>query len=148
MKDTLKSIVVGIGLGIIAAGFLANAKSINNVAFELRQIRNEVREMAIENKVDGVLLTATCYTARKQETNNDPVHTATMRKPVVGSTVAVSRDLIHWLGGSVYIEGLGVRRVDDLMNSRFTNKLDILVGSVKEARAFGVQEKKVIFLGR
>jgi len=90
----------------------------------------------------------TAYTNRPQETNSDPTHTATMEKPKAGWTCAVSRDLIHWLGGRVYIEGMGVRRVNDLMNERFSKRVDIFIGTVKEARAFGVQNRKVIFLGR
>lgn len=92
--------------------------------------------------------TVTAYTNRVQETNCDPENTATMERAVVGGTCAVSRDLMHWLGGRIYIEGVGVRRVNDLMNARFERSVDIFVGDVKQAKEFGRQEKQVIFLGR
>lgn len=96
----------------------------------------------------GISLQITSYTASKRECNNDPFRTATMSKPTVGKTVAVSRDLIHWLGGWVYIEGIGVRKVEDLMNNRFSNRIDLLVATVKEAKVSGIQERRVVFLGR
>ena len=92
--------------------------------------------------------TITAYTDRVQETNQDNRHTAIMERPVAGRTCAVSRDLIHWLGGRVYIEGVGVRRVNDLMNKRFSERVDVFIGTVAEARAFGVQNRKVVFLGK
>ena len=91
-------------------------------------------------------LTVTAYTNRPQETNNCP-KTATMEQAVPGWTVAVSRDLIHWLGGRVYIEGVGVRRVNDLMNARHERTLDLLVGTVSDAVEWGRQERMVVYLG-
>ena len=91
-------------------------------------------------------LTITAYTNRPQETNKCP-KTATMEQAVPGWTVAVSRDLIHWLGGRVYIEGVGVRRVNDLMNARHEKTLDLLVGTVGDAVEWGRQERMVVYLG-
>ena len=91
-------------------------------------------------------LTVTAYTNRPQETNNCP-KTATMEQAVPGWTVAVSRDLIHWLGGRVYIEGVGVRRVNDLMHARHEKTLDLLVGTVGDAMEWGKQERMVVYLG-
>jgi 3D (Asp-Asp-Asp) domain-containing protein len=90
----------------------------------------------------------TAYTARKKETNHDNTNTATMEKPKPGYTCAVSRDLLQWLGGTIYIEGLGVWKVNDLMNKRFTNRIDLCVGTVKYARELGLKELNVVFLGR
>lgn len=90
----------------------------------------------------------TAYTNHPKETNSDNHNTATMEKPVVGWSCAVSRDLIHWLGGRIYIEGIGVRYVNDLMNKRFEKSVDLSMGKVKEAKEFGRQEHQVIFLGR
>lgn len=98
--------------------------------------------------IQEALITITAYTARKEECNKDPHRTAIMTKPKVGRTIAVSHDLIHWLGGWVYISGVGIRKVEDLMNERFTMKMDLLVGSVSEATKWGIQERRVIFLGR
>jgi len=90
----------------------------------------------------------TAYTNRIAETNNDPDNTAIMEKPVSGWTCAVSEDLMHWLGGRVYIKGVGVRRVNDLMNSRFKKAIDIYTGDHVYAKNFGKQEETVIYLGK
>jgi len=91
-------------------------------------------------------LTITAYTAREEETNEDPRNTALMEEPIPGYTVAVSQDLKRWLGKRIYIQGLGVFRVNDLMNKRFTNRVDILVHSVRKAREFGKQQRKVVLV--
>ena len=46
----------------------------------------------------------------------------------------------------MYIKGYGVRLVADLMNERFTNKIDIMVGTVDEAKEFGCQELEIVVL--
>ena len=91
-------------------------------------------------------LTITAYTAREEETNEDPRNTALMEEPTPGYTVAVSQDLKRWLGKRIYIQGLGVFRVNDLMNKRFTNRVDILVHSVRKALEFGKQQRKVVLV--
>ena len=91
-------------------------------------------------------LTVTAFTNRPQETNNCP-KTATATIPVVGRTVAVSHDLITWLGGRVYVPGRGVFKVECLMNERWTQRMDIMMGTIKEAEEWGVQEIEVVYLG-
>ena len=90
---------------------------------------------------------ASAYTARPQECNDDPGNTAIMERPVPGWTIAVSRDLASWLGKRVYIEGIGVRRVNDLMNSRYSQRIDILKPTVADAREWGVKEVAVYLIG-
>ena len=70
-----------------------------------------------------------------------------MESPVPGWTIAVSRDLAGWLGKRVYIEGIGVRRVNDLMNSRYSQRIDILKPTVADAREWGVKEVAVYVIG-
>lgn len=110
--------------------------------------QTEIKVVYQAPRPDYVEARVTAYTNAPGETDGDPENTAIMEKPVAGWTCAVSRDLMHWLGGRVYIEGMGVRRVNDLMNERFSERVDVFIGTVKEARAFGVQNRKVIFLGR
>jgi 3D (Asp-Asp-Asp) domain-containing protein len=92
------------------------------------------------------VLTVTAFTNRPQETNED-IYTATATIPVVGRTVAVSHDLITWLGGRVYIPGRGVFRVECLMNEHWTMRMDIMMGTVAEAEEWGIQEIQVVYLG-
>lgn len=102
--------------------------------------------------VSPMAVAVTAYTNHQCETDSTPHHTATMTGPIPGWTCAVSRDLIHWLGGRVYIPGIGVRRVNDLMHARYTRALDLYVGDGRRARRhakqFGRQEHQVVFLGR
>lgn len=87
------------------------------------------------------------YTASEDETDSDPTITAIMTKVKVGRTVAVSHDLMHWLGRKIYIKGRGVFLVEDLMNARYTGRIDVLVASKAIARELGVQSNtKVVLL--
>lgn len=54
-------------------------------------------------------------------------------------TIAVSHDLKHLLGRRVHIEGVGWRRVNDLMHRRWRQAIDVCVGGRSEAREFGRQ---------
>jgi 3D (Asp-Asp-Asp) domain-containing protein len=101
-----------------------------------------------QSRPENLICSISAYTNHPQETNHDNHNTAIMEKPIAEYTCAVSRDLIHWLGGTVYIKGIGIRRVNDLMNSRFEKSVDLYMGTVQQAKKFGRQEKQVIFLGR
>ena len=92
--------------------------------------------------------TITAYSNRIRETDSDNKNTATMEKPISGWTCAISQDLIHWLGGRIYIEGIGVRKVNDLMNSRYSQRVDLFIGNTKHAQEFGKKTHQVVFLGR
>ena len=89
----------------------------------------------------------TFYSNQICETDNDPEHTATMQHPVEGKTCAVSPDLFRWLGGQIYIEGIGIRKVNDLTNNKLSQTIDIYVTDPKQKNKFnGV--RLVTFLGR
>lgn len=98
--------------------------------------------------VTAIKARITAYTSSPAETDSTPGRTAIMEKPIPGWTCAVSRDLAHWLGGRVWIEGVGVRRVNDLMNERFKRRVDVLVGKPKDAASVTADERKVVFLGK
>jgi 3D (Asp-Asp-Asp) domain-containing protein len=111
---------------------------------ELVRISEAVKSLDIYKEHN---LSVSAYTARKEECDTTPNKTATMVHPTVGTTVAVSPDLAHWLGKWVKIEGVGIRKVEDLMNSRFTNRLDVLMPSVKMATQFGRKDLQVVLIG-
>jgi 3D (Asp-Asp-Asp) domain-containing protein len=77
-----------------------------------------------------------------------PDKTAIMERPISGYTCAVSKDLIHWLGGKIYIEGIGVRRVNDLMHTSNKRSVDLFSASDKAAKEFGKKSLIVVYLGR
>lgn len=88
-------------------------------------------------------VTVTAYTASRDECDEDPGNTAIMTKPVVGWTVAVSRDLLEegWtFGRKVWIDGVGVREISDVMNEKWSGRIDVLVGKKKDAKRFGRRE--------
>jgi 3D (Asp-Asp-Asp) domain-containing protein len=85
-------------------------------------------------------VTLTAYTARSRECDETPNKTAMMVKPRPGRTIAVSRDLFDdgWtFGRSVYIAGYGVFVIEDLMHKRHSRRIDILMGTTREANRFG-----------
>jgi 3D (Asp-Asp-Asp) domain-containing protein len=51
------------------------------------------------------------------------------------------------LGKRVYIKGIGVRRVNDLMNGRYTKRIDILMDNLKEAKSFNNRKVQLIVIG-
>lgn len=89
----------------------------------------------------------TYYTSQESETDSDPFITANMDTPIVGETCAVSPDLIRWLGGKIYIEGIGIRKVNDLTHERFVQTIDIYADNSNQAKKFSGR-KLVTFLGR
>lgn len=61
--------------------------------------------------------------------------------------VAVSQDLLKSgrvkYGDVVYIDGFGFRVVNDCMNARITNAVDLMVFTKDEEKAVGVQQRNV-----
>lgn len=89
------------------------------------------------------------YTRSKNETDSTPNQTAILTFARPGFTVAVSHDLKWMLGHYIYITGKGVFYVEDLMNERWKKKIDILVGTKKEARKLGLlRNVEVVVLGK
>jgi 3D (Asp-Asp-Asp) domain-containing protein len=93
-------------------------------------------------------LTVTAYSPEPSQTDDTPLHTATNNRVRPG-IVAVSRDLFDngWVfGKKVYIKGLGVFVIDDLMARRKKNQLDIFMPDTGKARNFGRQKRDVYLL--
>lgn len=90
----------------------------------------------------------TAYTLSISECNEDLDNTAAMLKPRLGM-VAVSRDLFYngWVfGKKIYVQGLGIFVVGDLMNQRWEKRIDILLPTKEKANQFGKQKLKVALL--
>lgn len=89
-------------------------------------------------------LTATAY-CPLCGTDADTPQPAALGGPVrPGRTVAVSRDLKRLLGRKVYLQGLGVRVVEDLMHPRYTGRVDLCLPDREQAIAFGVQRLEMV----
>lgn len=93
-------------------------------------------------------LTVTAYNPTVEQCDDDPLVAASLRKVKPG-TVAVSRDLFDagWVfGKKIRIEGLGIFEINDLMNARFTNSIDVFMWDQDKAIRFGKRQKTVALL--
>ena len=93
-------------------------------------------------------VTVTAYNPTTDQCDDDPLIAASMRKVRQG-TIAVSRDLFDqgWVfGRKVRIEGLGIFEINDLMNKRFTQRIDIFMWDETEARQFGKKNIRAALL--
>lgn len=94
------------------------------------------------------MLTVTAYSADVAETDDTPYVTASNNRVRPG-IVAVSRDLFRkgWVfGRKIYIKGLGVFIIDDLMHTRKTNQIDVFMGGKGDALQFGRKTLEVYLL--
>ncbi len=81
----------------------------------------------------------TSYRSVPNQTDDSPYITS-IGERVNCHGVAVSQDLLASgkvkYGDWLYIEGIGLKCVNDTMNKRFKNRIDIWVGSLEEEREF------------
>lgn len=142
-------VVVLYGSWALAKNIVFIASSMTGVEYsvDLSELRDEIQSnkeeidqlRAARQTYDVQKVTVTAYTPAKRETNSNPGHTAVLWQPKPGM-IAVSRDLLRngWAFGSkVYIEGLGVFFVGDLMNKRHKGSIDVLLFNREAARVFG-----------
>lgn len=93
-------------------------------------------------------VTVTAYNPTSDQCDQDPLIAASMRKVRLG-TIAVSRDLFDqgWVfGRKVRIEGLGIFEINDLMNKRFTQRIDIFMWDETQAKKFGKKNIRAALL--
>lgn len=90
----------------------------------------------------------TSYRSVPEQTDSTPFITASGQH-VHSSGVALSRDLLKRWGGIVeygdvvYIEGYGFKVVNDTMNRRHRDHIDIWVATTEEEKEIGWTEGKV-----
>lgn len=100
-------------------------------------------------KEQTLKVTATAYNSLSGQTQGDPALTAWGDKLVPGmKTIAVSRDLLSMgltRGVEVKIEGLpGTYRVMDKLNKRWKRRIDIYMGTDKQAaRQWGKRDVNI-----
>lgn len=90
------------------------------------------REQSAKTLVEEVTVTA----------YNFKGNAASMKQARPG-TVAVSHDLFNkgWVfGRKVYIKGVGVCVINDLMHERYKKRIDVFIGNESEAKSFGVNK--------
>ena len=75
-------------------------------------------------------VTVTTYQSKPEQTDSTP-HLNALNEPVGPGQCAVSRDLLKegWtFGRRIYLQGLGVYKISDVMNKRFSARVDIWTG--------------------
>ena len=108
------------------------------------QVDNDVLQWVFEKQYDrdSIELTevaVSAYPSTRDQTDDTPWQTADGSNVMVGQ-IAVSRDLINKgvkFGSVVYLEGLGVFRVTDVMAPRWKNKVDIWCADRTACKVFG-----------
>jgi len=119
-----------------------------HLEYKITELENQIKQNKVEVIDRLKQLHVTSYSPTKSQCDADPHITASML-PVKEGTIAVSRDLFNdgWVfGRCVYIEGLGVYEIRDLMNKRYTNRIDIFRWSKKKALRFGKKNLAVALL--
>jgi 3D (Asp-Asp-Asp) domain-containing protein len=99
------------------------------------------RVYVLEDSVVALQVTVTAYSAEVRQTDSTPNETAFLTK-VRPWTIAVSRDLLKlgWKPGScVWLDQIGLFEINDLMNVRFKNRIDVFFHDRKIAKAFGIK---------
>ncbi len=118
------------------------AEARKNMVEEVRLLQKAMATPSVRN------VTVTAYNPTTSQCDSDPLIAASMRKVRLG-TIAVSRDLFDqgWVfGRKVRIEGIGIFEVNDLMNKRFTQRVDIFMWDEDQARQFGKKNIKAALL--
>ena len=112
-------------------------------------LSQQISALSMEiQKIKPVKVTVTAYSPENRQTDDTPTITAFSTK-VKPWTIAVSRDLFNagWVAGKkVYIEGVGVFVVNDLMHKRKSNHVDIFFWTRDQAIEFGVKKSRAILL--
>lgn len=109
---------------------------------EARQLERELGNPRVRK------VTVTAYNPSADQCDDDPMVAASMRKVRAG-TIAVSRDLFDqgWVfGRKVRIEGLGIFEINDLMNKRYSRRIDVFMWDEAKAKAFGKRVSKAALL--
>jgi len=146
-------VVVGMGclLKLNNDLLLYQAHTIKKLQAQINKFDEELQNTKkMMNLQDVKKIVVTAYSPRKAETDSTPYITASMTK-VKHGIVAVSRDLFEQglvFGKKVYIEGYGIYTIEDLMNERFTNRIDIFMFDTRKALKFGKKKLVVALLNK
>jgi 3D (Asp-Asp-Asp) domain-containing protein len=124
-------------IGIVVLGFM-----LIKIMDRHDQLEKKINEIS-EKEVRALPVTVTAYSREMFPGKN-----AICEQPIAGWSAAVSRDLKYLLGQRIYLEGMGLFSVDDLMNERFTNSVDLFMGTTKEALEFGTKNSTLVVIGR
>ena len=149
-------ILIGVGMliGLSIANTTEQKKYIEIISELTKTIdslndkNNHLFKLLEEKKV--ITATITAYSPHVNQTDDSPYTTAFL-KSVKPGIVAVSRPIIQKMGWApgqkIYIEGIGIKEIGDLMNKRFTGfRVDVFMWQKKDAIKFGIKKNVHVFL--
>ena len=117
--------------------------ALKEIVGEIEFLKERIKEIEDEMLLEDVKsVNVTAYTLNKEECGEDFTITASMIRAKPGM-VAVSRDLFDdgWtFGKRIYISGIGIFTVADLIKSTHKNKIDVLMFNKKAAKKFGIRK--------
>lgn len=140
--------------GLQLSSYTQQLRLINSLADNQSKVKELLRmvqqkDFMIQSMTRGRVCTISAYSPTVSQTDSTPFITAN-NKRVRDGIVAVSRDLFSsgWkFGRKIYIKDLGVFTIDDLMNKRMRNSVDIFMFDTKEALQFGRKKLRAYLLG-
>ncbi len=95
-------------------------------------------------------MTVTSYRPIASQTDNSPTWTSigdrTTRYGAAISQDLLKSGIVHY-GDHIYIEGYGIRVINDCMHPRFTNRVDMLVFTHNEEKQVGTRHLRVYLIG-
>ncbi len=140
--------------GLQLSSYTQQLRLINSLADNQSKVKELLRmvqqkDFLIQSMTRGRVCTVTAYSPTVAQTDSTPFITAN-NKRVRPGIVAVSRDLFAngWkFGRKIYIKDYGVYTIDDLMNKRLRNSVDIFMFDTKKALQFGKKKIRAYLLG-
>jgi len=116
-----------------------------NLELDVEYLAENLREQEgrlNENILELIPVVVTAYNPLLKQTDQTPTVTSSNKKVMEGM-IALSRDLEERynfiFGDEIYLLGLGKFVFEDRMNSKWKNRVDILMFSEKKAKVFGIQ---------
>jgi 3D (Asp-Asp-Asp) domain-containing protein len=159
MKATALMALLG-ALFVMSVKYITSQAEVEALRTDLAQTRElaasrsalrveaQILKKALAQRERVKEVTVTAYNPEEDQCDEDPYVTASMRR-VRSGTVAVSRDLFRqgWVfGRKIRIEGLGIFEINDLMNKRFSNRIDVFMWDHNQAEAFGKRRAEAALL--
>lgn len=119
------------------------------------QIPSEQAGIKLPGGQEGIIgqvltSTLTAYTAGVESTGKKPSHpeygiTYSGSKAEEGRTIAVDPSVIP-MGSTVFIDGIGVRKAEDIGSAIRGTRIDLFMDDVKQARNFGVKKNVKVYV--
>ncbi|WP_025853042.1 3D domain-containing protein [Paenibacillus ehimensis] len=119
------------------------------------QIPSEQAGLELPGGQEGIIRqvltsTLTAYTAGVESTGKKPSHpeygiTYSGSKAEEGRTIAVDPTVIP-MGSTVFIDGIGIRKAEDIGSAIRGSRIDLFMDDVKQAREFGVKKNVKVYV--